>query len=69
MTLPVATVERIIREAGVERVSSSATKAMIDASEAYIKSISTKAYSYTQHAGRNTLKDVDVAAALGGSTE
>ena len=67
MTLPVATVERIIREAGVERVSSSATKAMINASEAYIKAISSKAYSYTQHAGRNTLKDVDILAALNGN--
>ena len=69
MTLPVATVERIIREAGVERVSSSATKAMIDAAESFIKVKSSQAYSYTKHAGRNTLKDVDIAAALGGSTE
>ena len=65
MTLPIATIERVIRESGVERVSSGATKAMIDATETYIKTLSTKAYSYTQHAGRNTLKDVDIQAALG----
>ena len=65
MTLPIATTERIIREAGVSRISSEATKLIIDNAESYIKSLATKSYAYSTHAGRNTLKDVDVMAALG----
>ena len=65
MTLPIATTERVIREAGVERISSAATKLIIDNTEAYIKSLAAKSYTYATHAGRNTLKDVDVLAALG----
>jgi len=65
MTLPIATTERVIREAGVSRISSEATKLIIDSAESYIKSLATRSYSYATHAGRNTLKDSDVRAALG----
>lgn len=64
MTLPIATVERIAKEAGIPRISSNATKALIDSAEAHIKSVATKAYTYTQHAGRNTLKAEDIAAVI-----
>jgi len=64
MTLPIATVERIVKEAGIERISSGATKALIDSAENHIKSVATNAYTYTKHAGRNTLKAEDVAAVI-----
>lgn len=64
MTLPLATVERIAKEAGIPRISSSATKALIDSAEAHIKSVAIKAYTYTQHAGRNTLKGEDIEAVI-----
>ena len=65
MVLPIATTERVIREAGVARISEDATKMIINEAESYIKSLAVKSYSYATHAGRNTLKDIDVKAALG----
>ena len=65
MTLPVATVEGIVRSAGVNRISSDATAVIIEQTEKYIKDVSAKAFVYTQHAGRSTLKGVDVEATLG----
>ena len=64
MTLPIATVERIAKEAGIPRISEKATIALIDSAESHIKSVATKAYTYTQHAGRNTLKAEDIAAVI-----
>ena len=61
--LPVASVERIIREAGVSRIGSDATKLIIESAVTHIKTEATKAYTLAQHAGRNTLKAVDVEAA------
>jgi DNA-binding protein len=63
--LPTATIERIIRSAGIPRVSNDATALIIPEVEKFIKDLATKAYGYTTHAGRNTLKDIDVEAALG----
>ena len=65
MVLPIATTERVIREAGVARISEEATKLIISEAESHIKSVASKAYTYATHAGRNTLKDIDVKAALG----
>ena len=65
MTIPIATTERIIRDAGIPRISSDATKLIVTSAETHIKDIATKAYAYAQHAGRSTLKEVDVKAALG----
>ena len=65
MTLPIITTERVIREAGVARISEDATKLIIAEAETYIKNVATKSYTYATHAGRNTLKDIDVKAALG----
>lgn len=61
--LPIASVERIIREAGVSRIGQDATKLIIESAVNHIKTESTKAYTFAQHAGRNTLKAVDVEAA------
>jgi histone H3/H4 len=64
MSLPVAPVERLIKEAGISRISITATKAIIDDAENYIKDRAAKAYVLTQHAGRNTLRVEDVQASL-----
>lgn len=61
--LPIASVERIIKSAGIARISSEATKAIIESAVAHIKTEATKAYTLSQHAGRNTLKAIDVEAA------
>lgn len=63
MELAIAPVERLIKEAGIARISTDATKAIIDSAETHIKSLAAKSYTYSQHAGRNTLKAVDVEAA------
>jgi histone H3/H4 len=63
-TLPLASVERIIKEAGIPRVSSDATRVIIEHAINEIKKVATTSYALTQHAGRNTLKDIDVNAAL-----
>ena len=65
MSLPVATIERVIRGAGVERISLDATNEIIKHTETYITNLAKKSYAFTKHAGRNTLKDGDVKAALG----
>ena len=70
MTLPIATVERIAKEGtGVKRISKSGTLAIIENAESYIKSLTSKASGYATHAGRSTLKDIDVWAALGKDPE
>ena len=65
MSLPVATIERVIKSAGVPRVAGSATNMIIAQAESYITDLAKKSYAYAKHAGRNTLKDTDVKAALG----
>ena len=61
--LPIASVERIIKSAGIARISNEATKALIESAVAHIKTEAAKAYTLSQHAGRNTLKAIDVEAA------
>lgn len=64
MSLPHATIERVVKEAGIPRVSSAATKLLSAATEEYLKKMALRAYTYTQNSGRNTLKDKDVAVVL-----
>ena len=63
MELPIAPVERIVKSAGIERISINATKALIDDAETYIASKAKKAYTLAQHTGRKTLREEDVIAA------
>ncbi|MFQ3308039.1 MAG: histone H3/H4 [Candidatus Nanohaloarchaea archaeon] len=63
MTLPNAPVERIIRNAGAERVSKEAVEELRDAVEEAGSDIAADAVDMADHAGRNTVTREDVEMA------
>jgi histone H3/H4 len=63
-SLPVAPVERMIKEAGAERVSGTAAKALAGVLEDHGTEIATKAIKLAKHAGRKTVKAQDIGLAV-----
>ena len=63
MALPLAPVERLIRKAGAERVSETATKALADILEDAALDISKRANQIAKHAGRRTVTADDIKIA------
>ncbi|MEM3400005.1 MAG: NFYB/HAP3 family transcription factor subunit [Candidatus Micrarchaeia archaeon] len=61
--LPTATVERLIRQAGAERVSESAAVELAQILEAKAKEIAAKAIVLSKHAGRKTVTAEDIRLA------
>jgi histone H3/H4 len=61
--LPLASMERILKKAGAERVSDEAKSALCRIIEEIGTSIGRKAVQFSMHAGRKTIKDKDIMLA------
>lgn len=62
--IPKATVVRIAKQEGVERVSEDAATALTEAVEKYARNLSITVNDLADHADRKTIKDIDVELAL-----
>ncbi len=63
VVLPLAPVERVIRNAGAERVSETARNELAEILEEYGLEISREAITLAKHAGRTTVKGEDIRLA------
>ena len=61
--LPLAAMGRILKQAGANRVSDSAKKALAEVLQDFGIQLSEKAWKFAQHAGRTTVKAEDVKLA------
>ncbi|MEW6222122.1 MAG: histone [Candidatus Hadarchaeota archaeon] len=61
--LPVAAVDRVIRKAGAKRVSEEAAVALAEVLEERAVTIAAEASKLAEHAGRRTVRDVDIRLA------
>lgn len=60
--LPKASVIRLAKQAGAERVGDDAANALVMQAENYIKKVTKGAIAMAAHAGRKTLKAEDIEA-------
>ncbi|MDP3917361.1 MAG: histone family protein [Nanoarchaeota archaeon] len=61
--LPLAAMEKLLKEAGASRVSEDAKEALKDILEEYSKELGKKAVNFSKHSGRKTVKAADVRLA------
>ncbi|MCW1296155.1 MAG: NFYB/HAP3 family transcription factor subunit [Candidatus Parvarchaeota archaeon] len=63
MVLPLATMEKIIKKGGAERVGEDAKQALAEVLEEIAIQISARAATLAKHAGRKTIKleDIEIA--------
>jgi len=61
--LPLAAMEKIMKEAGAPRVSETAKTALKTSLEEIAAEISAEAWKFAQHAGRKTVKASDIKLA------
>ena len=65
MSLPLASVERVAKEAvGAHRISAEATRDLVFRAEEYIQSIASEASKAADHAGRKTIRSEDIQFVL-----
>lgn len=62
--LPLAAMEKILKQCGADRVSEQAKVAMKNVIEDIAEDIATRAVQFTKHAGRTTVKDRDIKLAV-----
>ena len=62
--IPLAAMEKIIKQAGAERVSDDAKSALKEVIETKAEEISAKAIKYALHAGRKTVQAGDIKLAV-----
>ena len=61
--LPVAAIDRVIRKSGAKRVSEEAAIALAEVLEERALAIASEAAKLAEHAGRRTVRDVDIRLA------
>jgi histone H3/H4 len=61
--LPLAAMEKILKQAGAERVSDKAKAALKNVVEEITTKIATQAVTFASHAGRKTVKEGDIKLA------
>jgi histone H3/H4 len=61
--LPVAAIDRVIRKSGAKRVSGEAAVALAEVLEERALAIAAEAAKLAEHAGRRTVRDVDIRLA------
>lgn len=61
--LPLAAMEKILKQCGAERVSDKAKVAMKNVMEDIADDIASRAIRFAKHAGRTTVKDRDIKLA------
>ena len=61
--IPLATISKIMREAGAKRVGKDAARAMAELVEERGLAIAAEAIKLAEHAGRKTLRDIDIRLA------
>ena len=61
--LPIAAIDRVIRKSGAKRVSEDAAVALAEVLEERALQIAAEASKLAEHAGRRTVRDVDVRLA------
>jgi histone H3/H4 len=62
--MPLASMEKVMVEAGAERVSEGAKKELKQIIENYASDIAEKAIRFAMHAGRKTIKADDIKLAM-----
>jgi len=61
--IPLAAMEKIMKNAGADRVADSAKSALKSVLEEYGEDISRRAIQLSKHAGRKTIKSEDISLA------
>jgi len=62
--IALASIDRVVKRAGVSRVSNNGKEILRQLLESYGKEIASKAVLFSQHAGRKTVRAEDISLAI-----